>query len=206
MKVIVLANQKGGVGKSTLAASLAVAAQEGGERVFVVDLDPQGSLTSWSDRREANAPDVDRITPDKLAAAVAALKAQGYTIVIIDTPGLDSAGTSAAMGLADLCLIPARASVLDIEASRPTIAALSRLGTPFAFVLNCAPVGRTNRPLDAARALSLMGVLSAVSIAMRSDHMDAIALGLGVTEYNPTGKAADEIRQLWSWVIKRSGG
>lgn len=205
MKTVAFVNQKGGVGKTSLAASLAVAAQEAGERVFVVDLDPQGSLMGWAGRRQADTPAVDRITPDKLPAALSALRVEGYTIIVIDTPGLDSAGTSVAMSLADLCIIPARASVLDIEASRSTLAALSRLGRPYAFVLNCAPVGRTNRPLDAARALTLMGVLSAVSIAMRSDHMDAIALGLGVTEFNTTGKAADEIRQLWAWIVKRLG-
>eukprot|EP01037_Dinobryon_pediforme_P017084 gene17084-17273_t len=179
MKVLGLMTQKGGTGKTTLAASIGVVAQESGERVFLIDLDPQGSLTSWSARREADDPPVDKITPEKLAAAVSALAQQGYTLVVIDTAGIDSAATSAAMQLSDLCLIPARPSALDIEASRPTIGALSRLQRRFAFVLNQCPAGRTNRPIDASRALGLLGVLAPVMIALRSDHLDAIALGQG---------------------------
>lgn len=198
--------QKGGTGKTTLAASVAIAAQEDGERVFLIDLDPQGSLTSWGERREADTPPVDRITPDKLAAAIQALEAEGYTLAIVDTAGIDSAATSAAMLAATLSLIPARPSALDIEAARPTMAALSRLQRPFAFIINQITAGRSTRPLDASRALGLLGVLSPVMIAQRADHLDAIALGMGVTEFQPNGKAADEIRQLWAWVKKRMEG
>ena len=206
MKVLGLMTQKGGTGKTTLAASLGVVAHEMGERVFLIDMDPQGSLTAWSARRSAEQPPVDKIAPDKLASAIGTLAKQGYSLVIIDTAGIDSAATSAAMHAAGLCLIPARPSALDIEAARPTIGALSRLQRPFAFVLNQAPVGRTNRPLDASRALGLLGVLAPTLIAQRSDHMDAIALGMGVTEFNPTGKAAEEVRQLWAWANKRMEG
>ncbi len=206
MKVLSLMTQKGGTGKSTLAASLGVAAHEAGERTFLIDMDPQGSLMSWGSRRAAEQPPVDRITPDKLASAIAALAKQDYSLVVIDTAGIDSAATSAAMQISNLCLIPARPSALDIEAARPTIGALSRLQRSFAFVLNQAPVGRTNRPLDASRALGLLGVLAPTLIAQRSDHMDAVALGMGVTEFNPTGKAAEEVRQLWAWANKRMEG
>lgn len=206
MKVLGLMTQKGGTGKTTLAASLGVVAHELGERVFLIDMDPQGSLMSWSSRRSAEQPPVDRITPDKLASAIAALAKQDYSLVVIDTAGIDSAATSAAMQISNLCLIPARPSALDIEAARPTIGALSRLQRPFAFVLNQAPAGRTNRPLDASRALGLLGVLAPTMIAQRSDHMDAVALGMGVTEFNPTGKAAEEVRQLWAWANKRMEG
>jgi chromosome partitioning protein len=203
MKVLSFMTQKGGTGKTTLAASIGVVAQEMGERVFLIDMDPQSSLMGWSARRSAEAPPVDRITPDKLAAAIGTLLKQGYTLVLIDTAGIDSTATSVAMQASSLCLIPARPSALDIEAARPTIGALTRLQRPFAFVLNQCPAGRTNRPLDASKALGLLGVLAPITIAQRSDHLDAVALGMGVTEFNPTGKAADEVRQLWAWADKR---
>lgn len=203
MKTLALMTQKGGTGKTTLAASLAVAAQEAGEQVYLIDLDPQGSLTSWGERREAETPPVDRVTPDKLATAIKGLKKAGFTLAIIDTAGIDSAATAAAMAVADLSLIPARPSALDIEAARPTMSALMRLNRPFAFVLNQAPSGRTARPVDAARALSLLGVLAQPFIVQRADHLDAIALGLGVTERDPQGKAAEEVRQLWTWANQR---
>ena len=203
MKTLAFMTQKGGTGKTTLAASMAIAAQEAGERVYMVDLDPQGSLTAWHNRRKADEPPVDKVSPDKLAAALKGLAKAGYTLAIIDTAGIDSAATSAAMNLADLSLIPARPSALDIEAARPTISALMRLSRPFSFVLNQCQTGRSARPTDAAKALSLLGVLAQPYIAQRADHLDAIALGLGVTERDPTGKAADEIRQLWAWSKKK---
>lgn len=206
MKVIAFMTQKGGTGKTTLAASVGVAAQEAGERVFLIDLDPQGSLTSWGDRRTANEPAVDRITPDKLTAALTGLEKAGYSLAIIDTQGVDSAATSAAMRTADLALIPSRPSALDIEAAKPTMAALTRLNRPYSFVLNQCPAGRTGRMQDAARALSLLGVLALPFVVQRTDHMDAIALGLGATEHDPHGKAADEVRQLWTWIKRKLEG
>jgi chromosome partitioning protein len=197
-----MVTQKGGTGKTTLAASLAVAAQDAGEKVFCLDLDPQASLYGWGEQREAETPPVDRSTPDKLTAALATLAKAGYTLAIIDTAGIDSAATAAAMRAADLSLIPTRPSLLDIRAARPTMNALARLGQPFAFLLNQCPPGRTSRPLDAAKALTLLGMLAQPHIAQRADHLDAIAQGLGVTELAPEGKAADEIRQLWAWAKK----
>lgn len=206
MKVIAFMTQKGGTGKTTLAASIGVAAQEAGERVFLIDLDPQGSLASWGERREADTPGVDRIGPDKLSAALMGLEKAGYTLAIIDTQGVDSPATAAAMRVADLSLIPAKPSALDLEASRPTFAALDRLKRPVAFVLNQCPPGRNARPQDAAKALSMLGVLALPFIGLRADHQDALAFGLGVTELEPDGKAADETRQLWQWIKRKVEG
>jgi chromosome partitioning protein len=206
MKIIAFLTQKGGTGKTTLAASVGVAAQEAGERVFLIDLDPQGSLASWGDRRDAEAPAVDKISPDKLSAALVGLEKAGYTLAIIDTQGVDTAATAAAMRSADLSLIPARPSALDIEAARPTMGSLSRLNRAFAFVLNQIPAGRSSRIQDASRALALLGVLAPANIVQRNDHQDAIAYGLGVTEHDPHGKAAEEIRQLWQWIKRKMEG
>ena len=70
----------------------------------------------------------------------------------------------------------------------------------FAFVLNQCPAGRGTRASEAARGLSEFGVLADPPLGLRADHQDAMASGLGVTEYAAKGKAAEEIRTLWSWV------
>jgi chromosome partitioning protein len=88
----------------------------------------------------------DRTTADKLEPALNGIRAGGYTLAILDTAGTDTAATSAAMRVADLTIVPARPSALDIEASRPTVAALTRLNRPFVFTLNMCPPGRSNRP------------------------------------------------------------
>ena len=200
LKTIAFVNSKGGTGKSTLAAAVGVAAEATGEKVFMIDLDPQGSLSAWGERRKADTPAVDRIAPDRLPAAIAGLAEGGYTLAIIDTPGLDTPATAAAMRAADLSLIPARASTLDLEATRPTLAALARLNRAYAFVLNSCPAGRSGRIADASRALSLLGVLAPVMV-QRMEHVDAVGLGLGVTELG--GKAADETNALWIWIKQR---
>ena len=206
MRVLAFVTQKGGTGKSSLAVSLAVAAQEAGTRSYLLDLDQQGTAKSWFERREAEAPEVAAIEANRVPAALAALKKQGVQLVIIDTPGVDSPATVAAMQAADLCAIPARPSIADIEATRPTVQSLMKLGRPFCFVLNQVPAGRSGRASDAFRVLQLSGAVAGVTLATRTDHVDALAAGLGVTERDPAGKAATEVRELLAWLTQRMDG
>lgn len=208
MKTIVLVTQKGGAGKTTLAASLAVAASEAGENVVALDLDPQGSLASWGESRAAEVPVIDRVAPDQFAqlpAILDGLSKRGFTLAILDTAGVESTSGNLAMKVADLALIPARPSRLDLQATMPTVQALMRLEMRerFAFVLNQALPGRNSRATEAANGLSLFGVLAEPILAQRADHQDALAAGQGVTEYAPDGKAADEMRGLWNWINER---
>jgi chromosome partitioning protein len=206
MHVIALVTQKGGTGKSSLAVSLAVAAQDRGLKVYVIDLDPQGTAKNWYERREASAPEVATVEASRLQAALATLRGRGCEMVILDTPGVDTPATTAAMQSADLCLIPARPSIADIEATRPTVRSLSKLGRSFAFVLNQCPPGRSIRTSDAFRVLQLAGAVAGATVAIRADHVDALAQGLGVTERDPEGKAAAELRDLFQWIITRLEG
>jgi chromosome partitioning protein len=105
MRTITLVTQKGGAGKTTLAASLAVAAAQAGEQVIALDLDPQCSLASWGDTRTAETPAVDRIEPDKLAQLphiLAALEGQGFTLAVLDTAGAENTTGNIAMRSASL--------------------------------------------------------------------------------------------------------
>jgi chromosome partitioning protein len=211
MRTITLVTQKGGAGKTTIAASLAVAAAQAGEKVIALDLDPQGSLAAWGDTRSVEEPAVDRIGPDNLAnlpAILKALAAEGYTLAILDTAGIASTGGNLAMQAADLALIPARPSRLDLQATMPTIEALMRLEMRerFAFILNQCPAGRSSRATEAANGLGMFGVLAEPMLTQRADHQDALAAGQGVTEYARDGKAAVEIRALWIWAARKMKG
>jgi chromosome partitioning protein len=206
MRTITFASAKGGTGKSTLAASLGVAALQAGERPYLIDMDPQGSLAAWGGRRQQEDPPVDRIDAARLPSAILGLAGAGYSLAIIDTAGVDNVSASAAMRAADLVIIPARPSTLDLEAARPTLAALARLDRQYAFVLNACAAGRSGRIEDASRALSLLGVLAVPPIVQRADHVDALGLGRGVTELNTDGKAAAEMAALWNWINRRLGG
>lgn len=203
MKTIALVTQKGGSGKSTLAIGMAIAAQQAGERVYILETDKQGTVTNWGLRRTDAEPGIDRVNGGpELERALKLLASQDFTVAIVDTPGIDSVTVTAAIRAADLCLIPARPSPADIEAANPTLDSIRKLGRPFAFVLNQAP-SRSFRLSEAANALNMWGVLALPYIVQRNDHQDALGAGLGVTEFAPDGKAAEEVRALWAWVKKR---
>jgi chromosome partitioning protein len=200
MRTIVLATQKGGSGKSTLAIGLAVAAVVEGHRVALIDTDRQGTVSNWGRRRTLAEP---RIEPAgsgvEIERALLTLGRNGCTLGVIDTPATDNDLTVAAIGAADLCLIPARPSPADIEAALPTLRTVRRLGKPFAFVLNQTPP-RGGRIGEAALALNSTGALALPYVVQRNDHQDALGAGFGVTEFAPDSKAAAEIGELWRWV------
>jgi chromosome partitioning protein len=132
----------------------------------------------------------------------------GVMLTIIDTAGGLSAATTAAIRHADLCLIPARPNIADIEATASTLSIARAWNTPFAFVLNQTPI-RGQRVSNAATsladeaALDLAGVVAQPFIVMRNDHQDALSGGLAVSEYAPASKSADEVDGLWQWVEKK---
>jgi chromosome partitioning protein len=202
MHAIVLATQKGGSGKSSLAIGLAVAAMEDGRSVGMIEADPQGTLANWGGRRTNPKPRIERAgSGAEIERAILHLQRDGIALAVIDTAATDNAVTSSGITAADLCLIPVRPSPADIEAALPTLDAARRLNKRFAFILNQTPA-RSYRVSEAAAALYAAGALALPFIVQRNDHQDALGAGLGVTEFNSGGKAADEIRGLWQWVRK----
>jgi chromosome partitioning protein len=212
MHTIVLATQKGGSGKSTLAIGLALAAKQAGHNVRLVETDTQATLSNWQSRRGIAEPLVEAVhNANDIERRLQSLERGGVTLTIIDTAGGPSAATTAAIRHADLCLIPARPSIADIEATASTLDVVRAWRRPFAFVLNQTPI-RGQRINKATSALSdeaardLDDVLAQPFIVMRNDHQDALGAGLGVGEYAPASKSADEIRGLWRWVESRLNG
>jgi chromosome partitioning protein len=209
MHTIALVTQKGGSGKTTLAVTLAVAATEVGEKVVALDLDPQGSLVAWGNDRVADTPAVDSLPVDKVAQLpqiLEKLRSAGFTVAILDCPGLASTVVTIAMKSADLCLVPSRPTKIDMKACRPTIQSLMAMARPFAFVLNQCPATGKGRSTEAVEGLRMFGVVADPMIISRADYQDAVAAGLGVTEYAPSGKAADEAKSLWAWVSRTLKG
>jgi len=203
MHVVSFVTQKGGSGKSTTAASIAVAAFQQGRRVFMLELDRQGTLSDWTESRKADeGPDFERIDATALDKALSTLKAEGYDLAIIDTAGIDSPATNAAMRAADLCLIPCRPTATDLRGCLPTVQSLIRLEKDFAFVLTQCPP-RSPRVDETRTGLAALGMIAEPPIVSRTDHQDAMAAGMGVTEFNPEGAAAHEIRQLLAWIDRK---
>jgi chromosome partitioning protein len=209
MRTLVFATQKGGCGKSTLAASIALAAKQDGHLVRLIDTDPQATLSHWHERRLAHDVVVEAIQDAvEIEPELRRLRWHGTNLVIIDTPAGMNEATRTAIRCADLCLLPTRPSIADLESTVSTLRVVKAARRPFAFILNQAPI-RGERGNMAADALSraaqheLAGVVALPFIASRNDHQDALAAGLTAAEFAPDGKAADEIRRLWDWIETR---
>ncbi len=213
MRSMALLTQKGGSGKTTLAASLAAAAADAGERVIALDLDPQGSLWAWGKRRATakvrahiivEPLEAERLS--RLASFVAGLADSGFTLVIFDTP-CNGATMRLVGDVVDICLLPARPTCLDVEATGATFRAAFLAKRKAAFVLNqCPPMYRSTRASTAAKSLNRLGVLAEPMLSARMDYQDAMAAGLGVTEYAMGSRAAQEIATLWRWTEAQIAG
>ncbi len=203
MRVIVFASRKGGAGKTTLATALAVeAGRAGAGPVGVVDADPMQGLTQWWDARQHSAePILARPHPD-VGAALTALKGQGVKLVLIDTPPAIDRSVAGIIALADLVVVPVRASPDDLRAVSSTVDLVARSGKPLVFVVNSVKP-RVRLTLEAVVALSQHGTVAPVQVADRTDYAAAKVDGHTAPELDEQGKAAAEIAALWTYLAKR---
>jgi chromosome partitioning protein len=202
MHVIAIASQKGGAGKSTFAANLAVLADRADLPALLIDADPQGTLVRWHRARGERTPLLAPCRPAELADVLqAARRQQSVEWVFIDAPG-NAEGTTAAMRAATVVLIPTRPAVFDLASVPATIAVARRLHRPFFVALNAVPPkhGAVESPIVAAarRAIRDMGApVWRGTVAQRTAYAHALAAGQAVTEFETAGPATDEMHRLW---------
>lgn len=198
--VIALAQQKGGVGKSTLAIHMSVELLRRGFSVAIIDLDPQGTVIKWRARRDDPEPLV--ITSDITSLKKRIDDHRGHDFIVLDLPGRRGPDVTSGLRMSDMILVPSRPLDIDIEASGETIAACQRLGKRYAFVMTVVPPAG-KRAHDFTGGITARGYPVIPAIIMdRLDYPDAISEGLGVTEYRPNGKAAAEIGAFTTAVMK----
>ncbi len=199
-RVITIAQQKGGAGKTMLAANLAAWFAASGRRVAVVDIDPQRSLARWH---------AIRAERDPAAAAVTLCAASGWRIpaeldrlrrthdaVLIDSPPQVDTDARVAVRAADLVLIPLQPSPPDLWAAYGTIALAAAERRAAAFVLNRAPAASKLRT-QVEREIAAGGTrLLAAALGSRAAFANAFAMGLGVAEAWPRSPAAAEVAAL----------
>jgi len=203
MKKIAILGQKGGSGKTTIATALSVRAAQDGHSVALFDLDPQGSATRWSERRDGENPAVVSCQIFMLAKVLAKAEEGGADFAIIDTPGKIEHAAVEAAKVADLVLIPVRATAFDLDALKELRALLAIAGDPPAYaVINAAPV-QGRRHEDARAVIEQMHHLKVapVHLCQRNAFSDSIIAGQTVNEYEPKGKAAAEVSALYDLIL-----
>lgn len=202
MRTVAIISQKGGSGKTTVAVHLAVCAERQGKTAAIIDLDPQASATEWASRRQADSPEVIKATPEQLSGLLDRARAGGADLIIVDTaPHSDRAATIAA-GLADLVLIPCRPAAFDVSAIPATLSILKLAGCHrrAAILLNAVPPqGRAWE--EAAEGLAKLAHVAPLRLTQRAAYSHAVNDGRSVEEFEPHGKAAEEIKQLYYWAM-----
>jgi chromosome partitioning protein len=203
MKTVAILSQKGGTGKTTLAVHLAVAAERRDVAVAVLDLDPQASAADWKDSRADESPSVTSIQSSRLRKALEVAESAGASLVLIDSAPHSADAAVAAAEAADLILIPCRAGILDLRAIATTARIVKVTGKPAFVVLNAAPIRAPRLMEDATAAVQQHGLAVApVVIHQRSAYAHALTAGQTAEEYEPEGKAAEEIGELFKWLAK----
>jgi chromosome partitioning protein len=200
MKTLAIISQKGGVGKTTLATALAVAAEREGKIAAVFDLDPQASAAFWKDTRTADTPAVVAIPPARLQHVLKAAADTGCDLAIIDAPPFAKDIAFEAAQHADFILIPTRPAVLDVMAMTKTLELVAHYGRPSAVVLTFCPI-QGREIADTEEAVKQLGAsIAPVRIHNRVAYSRAQQTGLTAQEFEPDGKAAEEIKQLYAYM------
>jgi chromosome partitioning protein len=206
MQIVVVAQQKGGAGKTTLSRHLAVAAQgDGADPVALIDADPQGGLAKWWNRRSKSGRETPAFVRSSLAElpqALEKLRRAGFRLVVIDTPPQVTALIKTLIEVAHLVLVPVRPSPDDLDAVGATIALVEECRKPMVFVINAA-TKKTRIAASAAIKLSQYGTVAEPMIHSSISFPTSATAGLTVGEVDPTCPSALEIAELWSYVATR---
>jgi chromosome partitioning protein len=201
MLTIALISQKGGVGKTTIALHLATAFATTGKRTLLVDLDPQTSAAEWKDARQAEQPYVMAVPASRLAKTLEKARENEADVVILDTAPHSEGTALEAARSADLILVPCQPSIMDLRAMRKTADLLNFSKKLTYAVLNeVSPHGAV--AYEAGRAITAQFGLPVcpVRIGQRVAFNRCLLTGQTAQEYEPSGKAAQEIDALVKWV------
>lgn len=200
MKTIVVANQKGGSGKSTLTVHLAAAAHHAGDGPVVIsDTDPQGTTSDWFNVRKKNGlddPRYARLSLDSLPEKIEALKQAGTGFLFVDTAPSIGQTNAGLFAVADLILMPLNPTPADMRALMKGVPLVRASGKRFAFVLARVRSNLRNNE-GASMALEALGLVLPVRMHERVVYAEAFAHGKTALDTEPSSTAVKEVKALW---------
>jgi chromosome partitioning protein len=209
--IVTLAQQKGGSDKTTVAAHLAVAYAVAGHAVAILDVDPQGSLGEWFERREARLGEGETGLAFRTASGWGARRearnlSRDYEIVIVDTPPKSDLELRPAIEAASVIVIPVQPTPVDLWATEPTLAMIARAEKASLLVLNRV-VRRTLLTGEIAAAVGQLGhAVADAQLGSRVAFAASIGEGRTVLETAPSGPAAAEVDALAREVLQHAAG
>jgi chromosome partitioning protein len=199
---VVVLGLKGGRGKSTLAIHLAVAAHLSGLSIILADSDFQATALAWAKARDQLQPRVLPVRAYQLRGFIDGAKGDGTNMVIVDTAPRIDADAPALAALADLIVIPVRPTMPDLVASQSAFRMAQSSNRPFSIVISQANT-RSIEAADARAGLSEHYDVAPMMLCQRTAYARALASGRAVSEFEPHGKAAEEINELWNYLRAR---
>jgi len=210
MKIVAVIAQKGGVGKTTAAIELAVAAHLAGLAVGIIDLDPQATAAKWGDRRrereEDDSPSVIGGQASRLGVLLDAARANGSDLILLDTPPHAEAVALQAAKASDLILTPTRAGGFDLEAIQTTLEMAELAKKPVHVLINAVPTNRQHLGVKAQAGLQERRISVAPVIWMeRAAFADLAADDLAAPERDGQSKASQEVHALLEWLCGKLG-
>lgn len=209
-KIVTIAQQKGGAGKTTMAAQLAVAYAKAGKRVGLIDIDPQGSLAMWYEVRKALV--------DANGAGITFIQASGWRltteldrmkldqdIILVDSPPHAETDVRIAVRAADLIMVPMQPSPMDLWATQPTLDMAKKEKSAALVVFNRTPP--KGKLVDAVRTKIIQAELPVAGTVLgnRVAFAASIMEGKGVVESNPRHTATKEIKALADEIAQKLG-
>ncbi len=206
-KIITIAQQKGGAGKTTVVAQLATAYGAQRKNVALVDIDPQASLTSWFAERKRSLAEENRIVLSsvggwRLKNELDRLK-QDFDVILVDAPPHAQTEANIAIRYADLLVIPVQPSPMDVWATEPTFKQAKKEKTAAAVLLNRIPP--RGKLLDKIRMMleederPMLKATLGNRVAFASSMID----GYGVVESDKRSAAAIEVKALAKEIWNR---
>jgi chromosome partitioning protein len=204
--IISLVNQKGGVGKTTLAINLAIGLARRNFKVGFLDTDPQGTAAQWQSIEDNVAFEM-RHHPSPISSGDILEANRNHGLLVIDTPPAIGEITLSVLAYSDLAIIPLAPSILDLWSSRTTMGMIeeAKKVNPKleGRLLVSRKIPRTRLGREGREAIAALEMeVFETEISQRIAYVESMIAGVSVFQYAPKSEASKEIEDLCDEILQ----